>query len=355
MLSQSAHLLGATTTTLRKLNAFELALIKSERARDLFAKLVALNPTDLDARAGLASATSSTGAIQSRLGKLDDARKSLADAVAQSEELMRLDPANIILQRSLMLAYSHLGDLLGNPGNPNLGDTTGAKSAYDAMVAVASKMYNGNPGDLGATINYGMALARSASITELPTAQRITLLGKGNELLGAALLKDPGNTTNRGYLASYKELMGDLLASSGQQPAAMELYRDGLQLFESQSPSAANSLKTFITTSRKLAEYLVKTGDSKQAVAVVERAQAFAEKAASSPKPNLIQIILLARSHIGAADVHAILGHTDETFRLRQKALEQYRSIENDPAFTAAYRTEMVSAEALLKADAVRR
>ena len=348
-----ADVFQSSATTLRRLERFETALDSMSRSRDIFAKLLLRNPTDKDVLIGLSATTSLVGALQFRLNRLEEARKSMEDAVKQSEELCRLDPSNSAMQRDRMLAYSHLGDLLGNPNYQNMGDVPGAIAAFDSMLAVAANMYQANPGDLGPKIDYGMSLGRVAGLPLRAVPERLDLYRRSMALLGDALQKDAKNGNVRVNLAFYRDLYGDLLAQNGQKAAAFEQYRQVLHDFEVHPPTIPSSLRVIIISARKLAEEVARNGNDKHAFALLEKAKAIQAKA-NIPGTTVSKAILSARLDSAYGSVHRILGHSEEAMRLNLRALEMMRSVEKLPDFNKLMLAELKQLETVTKTPPMR-
>src|SRR5262249_27966379 len=159
----------------------------------------------------LADAMSGVATVQHGLNQLQEARKNLEEGIAVWNSVHDEEPTNKGYQRGRMLAYSHLGDVLGNPNYANLGDTSGALAAFRSMVSVADELYRANPGDQTAAIDYGMALARLAALPLTDSGERLSMYSRAAELLEAVRRKDPTNLNVPLNLAAQKEQAGDLL------------------------------------------------------------------------------------------------------------------------------------------------
>lgn len=63
------------------------------------------------------------------------------------------------------LAYSHIGDLLGNYDYDNAGDLPGARASYARMAALAKSFYEADPSDARAVADDGIASFRLGIVT----------------------------------------------------------------------------------------------------------------------------------------------------------------------------------------------
>ncbi len=339
-----ADVLQASAATLRKMDRFETALAHMSQSHDIFARLLPAHPSDKDLLIGLSATTAVVGALQFRLNRMQEARKSLEEGIRQSEALCRLDPTNLAAQRGLMLAYSHLGDLLGNPNYQNMGDTQGAIAAFDSMLAVAAAMYKANPGDLGPKFDYGMALGRVAGLPLRSVPERLDLFRKSIALLAEAQRKDPKNGFLRNELANIQKLFGELLDANGQHADALAQYQLVLQEFDANVPTLQGGIRVAIAVARKLAEEAAHNGNALQAFALIDQAKAIQARS-NIPDTPLSKASQAARFDAGYASIHSILGHTGEALKLNVRARETLRAIQKSPEFNSLMAAELLQLE----------
>jgi eukaryotic-like serine/threonine-protein kinase len=154
------------------------------------------------------------------------------------------------LQLELAEAYLKVGDLQGNPYEPNLGDTQGATESYQKALAISSELTRADGNDRQAR----RYLARSyQSLGEV-----LPLLGKGAD--GAADLRKaaqifalllegaPHDRDLRVQLADSYQSLGDLLGHSGLQnlgdrAGALDSYRRALSVFDAMAAESAGDQK----------------------------------------------------------------------------------------------------------------
>jgi tetratricopeptide (TPR) repeat protein len=281
--------------------------------------------------------------IQTGLGQLDEAKKSLKSAISQLEDLCNEDTKNDNNQRNRMLGYSHLAELLINQK-----DELGAAEAFQSMVGVAETRYKTMPSDQGASYDYAMALGRSAGLKSRDAATRLDLYAQSTRLLADSLQRDPANGSARVNLAAHKDSMGDLLMAIGQQGAALNAYRESLRIIEERPVKVAAGPRVAIAVSAKLAEYMAKQGDFTQAIATAKHTLSIAEKIGNSdPVVNQVQ---RARAYESMANVQALFKHPQEAHEWRLRALNDYRKLAVQPEFPKAARARMTALEKLIEA-----
>jgi tetratricopeptide (TPR) repeat protein len=337
----------ANAIGLRALERRQEALDSSLRAIGVIREMLPRHPEDRELRAELAVAMSGAATSQARMNRLEEARRNLRDVVAQWDFLHQQEPTNNQFQRNRMLAYSHLGDLLGNPNYTNAGDTSGAMAAFRSMLSIAESLHRANPGDQAATIDYGMALARVATLPFGEVAERLAMYEKAAGLLEQARGRDRGNATLQINLAAQKEQTGDLLATAAKITEALEAYRAGLALAQGFTRPAGQRIA--LTISEKLASLLAKRGDVREALAHAARAVSVGEAAAADPSAVLATRVLKPRGYAAMGSVQTLLGKTAAARRWYERALKEFRLLEKDPAFTPAHRQFMHQVQEALR------
>jgi eukaryotic-like serine/threonine-protein kinase len=154
------------------------------------------------------------------------------------------------LQLELAEAYLKVGDLQGNPYEPNLGDTQGATESYQKALAISAGLTRADGTDRQAR----RYLARSyQSLGEV-----LPLLGNGAD--GAADLRQaaeifalllegaPHDRDLRVQLADSYQSLGDLLGHSGLQnlgdrAGALDSYRRALSVFDAMAAETPGDQK----------------------------------------------------------------------------------------------------------------
>ncbi len=156
-------------------------------------------------------------------------------ALQYLDNLSREAAGDTELQRELAKAYEKVGDVQGNPYNPNIGDTKGALESYEKAFAIRQ------------------------SLAE----------------------KEPDNTKSRDEMADLLKRIGDLQSNGGDNTRAAEFYDRALELREK---NIAENPQNF-DDRRKLGELLRSRGlipffdgDNKKAIEYYTRAKEINEK-----------------------------------------------------------------------------
>ena len=149
-------------------------------------RLVSAKPGDR-AQFELAESHARMGAVQAALGHREEALVSYRNQAAELEALYNARANDVRAHHELMLAYSHIGDTLGNHDYDNAGDLAGAYQAYSRMADLAKSLYDADPSDARARSDYGIALLRLGIATPSGGTAKRQTLEHSHELLEQAL------------------------------------------------------------------------------------------------------------------------------------------------------------------------
>lgn len=363
---QLAEIHIAAGDALRRAAEFAASLEDNSQALALLLESSAASPDDRTLQLLTAGAYTAVGTSEVRLGRLHDGLDHFRRSVALMEQLTRLDPANAAYERELMLAYSHVGDTLGSPTLPSLGDTAGAVEAYRRILSVARRLYEADPADQRAVRDYAIALARvGGALPEDQLAERPALLRKSVQLLEEVARVNPPNLTNRADLAHGYNLLGEALEASGDQAGAVRSYREAFTLSQSMVHAGHSSaLVALVAACRKLGEEAARRGDRVTSLSYARRAVEVSDPAgaAAQDRPAALQRFLTPRGPAAIGLAYAGLaraantdaGQARDDRRLAelwlQKSLAAWRQVQSDPAFGPPHRREMHQVEAALAA-----
>ncbi|MDX2181335.1 MAG: protein kinase [Bryobacteraceae bacterium] len=308
----------------------------------------------------LASAYAGRGVCDAHFGRLREALEGYRRAAAIREELAKNNPASVSNRRDLMLSYSHIGDVLGNPNRANLGDPAGAAQAYGKMLEIARAIHDADPADQRARSDYGIALSRVA--VSLPVgreAERIRLLREALRFQEEVERRDARNVVNLGEMATGYLFLGDTYRVLRDDRSATGAYRDGLRRAESalSSGSAVTTYACLLFYGR-LGESAARRGARAESLEYARRAAELADPAGPEAKSRAAdrQVFLPARGAAAGGRIYAALwrfsGRGEDRARARELfsgSWNQYRALEGHAAFNAVYAREMREVEKALE------
>jgi non-specific serine/threonine protein kinase/serine/threonine-protein kinase len=305
------------------------------------------------------------------------ARKLLVQrALEYLSKLAQQSQGDRSLQRELAEAYLKVGDLQGNPYEPNLGDTQGAAASYRKALSISASLAQadgtdaqalrylarshqalgevlpllGKPADGAAELRkaaelFTQQLSRAPHDHELRVlladcyqslgdllghgglqnlgdrAGALESYGKAIAVFDAMAAEDPGDQKARGGAAVMRIRIGDMQQAEGDLDAALGNYRGALRRAESlaaEDPKNDRFRRILALSHRKLADFEIQRGEFAQALPHA-RSAAEINKALSAADPDNAQASAnFALSLTTLADLQSKTGNP-------AAALDEYR------------------------------
>ena len=132
-----------------------------------------------------------------------------------------------------MLAYEHIGDVLGNPDLQNLGDRPGALRAFRQAADVGKRLYELDRSDQSAASDYGIVLSRvETAMDDNDFLQKLAVQRESLRVLDEAVSISPDNVTLQVYRALVHLHLGDTLTAAGKVEDARLAYLDSAAIAE---------------------------------------------------------------------------------------------------------------------------
>jgi tetratricopeptide (TPR) repeat protein len=345
-----ADLYQAQSRTFRLADDPESAREAAFRALQLYREVQAKLPTDLGLRRDIASTLAAEGMALSRLTRRQDALTRFQEAVRESEYLVQHQPDNVSTKRGLMLAYSHVGDLLSEPGTAGPAEMSQALDAYMKMNVLAEELHKADPADFRALTDRGIASMRVANATPEAGGEK---LRRYTEALGylrqaAQTRKDLMLQMN---LAFVQTRIADILRRQGATAEANRYLREAVQLGDALlavDPKNSSARRTLIDGLRWLGEDAAKRQNVREAAEFRDRLLKAGDELKQQKDIPLRTQAYLARAYAGAASVSALSGDKAAARERYVRAVAEYKRLENEPGF--ASRKELEEAEAELAA-----
>jgi tetratricopeptide (TPR) repeat protein len=343
---------------------YPASLAGASRGVGLLLESRKLHPADRKLQLALTEAYGVLGTAEVRLGKYKEGLGHFRQSAGLVEELARLEPSNTAYQHEIMLAYGHIGDVLGNPDFANLGDTAGATAAFRRAVEIAADLHKADPADQRAANDHGIALSRLA-VTLPPDQlnQRLLALRQSVRILEDSVSKNPQNVNIQGFLADAYNHLGDALQAHGDRPGARRFYRESLEVSEQRLPSGVIGTAIRLTdVCRKLGEDAARMGNrdsglfyARKALAVTDPegvpARARSAQAQSGLTPRGFAAMGLVYARLAAAnraDAEQSRQDSEEAKWWLNKSLTAWRQFQSDPSFAPPHGREMERVEAAL-------
>jgi non-specific serine/threonine protein kinase/serine/threonine-protein kinase len=263
----------------------------------------------LDLQRELVASHSRVGDMLSATGDTNGALDQRRLAVALAERLAAAGPDDPNNVRQLAVAYFKLGNQLGNPNYPNVGDTKGALEQLQRAVEVLR----------GATARYptNAVLRRNLAIGESAVSDVLLAMGRREEALAtqrealvsleALAAADPTNVTARNDIGISESKIGEILEGSGRPAEAIDPFERALaihQALAATDPGNRGLALEVASDLNRLATVQAKLGARAASLANHGRAVETTRGLRAANSGNVELTVALALALGGRADAH---------------------------------------------------
>jgi len=171
-------------------------------------------------------------AIRDLPGAIPARRLVLTKAQQYLEILSRESARNRDLERELVVAYDRVGDLLGNPMIPNIGDTAAALASYNNAMAIATQLADSDPADL---IAHRERVALTSKLGDMAFAAgdmkaAVSRHREAAAMMPAVLLLGPADRRSHEIEAIVQQRLCSLLPATGDTAGALQACRESVRL-----------------------------------------------------------------------------------------------------------------------------
>jgi eukaryotic-like serine/threonine-protein kinase len=292
-------------------------------------RLVSASPGNDAYREGLAESYAANGVALARAGKLAEAVELYRKNLELCEQLEAEQPG-LHAKRRLMLAYSHVGDTLGNPDQLNLSRPAEALEAYRHMIELAETLVAADGSDRQARFDLAMSHLRTGSAAGAAGSysEAMAHFRKALELTQAQLVSDPHNArvlTNAVYL---KSRIGRQLAAGGDVASGGAWYREAIaqgQQLVKLDPSRADSRGLLVKVYREYAVVASRSGNREAAAAAQDAIlKLLAGFPPQSPESVAVETPLC---YYALGEMHEQFHERDEAVQWFQKSVDAWREL----------------------------
>jgi tetratricopeptide (TPR) repeat protein len=311
------------------------------------------NGPEWELQGNLATAYAGVGLCDVRLGRLGEALAMYRKALQMREVALAAEPTSTKKQRDLMFVLSHIGDALGNPNVPNLGDTKGAMEAYRRMVDVARKIQEADQNDQRARSDYAIAIMRLTALMGQDAApEKVRMLRQAIAMQEEVSRIDPKNTSNLADLTYTYNFLGDALQEAKQNREAVEAYKQGLRCGEPILEKGSSTLESAVgLLYRKLGVLSAKNSERALALAYAKKAYDLSDPEGPKAKgrPEGFQRFFTLRGFAAMGLVYAALGEKKMARNWLEQSISRYRGLEKHPSYSSTYKKERAMLEKTLE------
>lgn len=306
------------------------ALASAERGVELLEGVLREEPARDHTRERLAAAVSSLAMSKARMNDLNGAVIAVRRSVELLEALPEKRKHEPEAQHSIMAAYGALGDLLGSPTLPSVGDRAGAEAAYRSALALAEAVVAVDPNNRLAQIDVAIVLIRLAAV--LPSqknAEAISACDRAYKIFSVAVSADPDNINTRMNMAHGLLVRGLRKVDSGDGAAAMRDFRLSREMCRGVLSSKPNHVNVERVLMRGLGfevRQLAAQGRRQEALLLAREALTLADRR-NSDRVSAFDLIMHARAYSVMAT--AVTG--DEACSWMKRSLEAWDATLRNP------------------------
>ncbi len=164
-------------------------------------------------------------------GDLDGALRTYRKVLDEREELWRRQPASAPARRDLVRILCFLGDVLGNPAEPNLGQPTGALEHYRRAASLAEQLVAEDPQNARALADLVYANRRVAMLLERENPGMAAQLWRKSMASVEELLRmAPRDLEYLQFQALNLAGLAGALRAQGDRPAAIRNLEQAIEI-----------------------------------------------------------------------------------------------------------------------------
>jgi len=327
------------------------SLVDASEALRLYREIQASGTATPPMLQSFATADAAVGMAESKLGRLQEALQHYREGTEQMEKLAASEPQNASLHRDLMLAYGHIADVSGNPNLESLGDRGGALQAYRRAAEIGKELYDADPANAQAGIDYGIVLSRIATTMDNSDLRaKATAHRESLQVLSNVARISPSNLSLQLYLAYGDQQLGDTLKMSRDFAAAEKAYSEAVTIADSARKSGQIGFVTLVVVSNlKLAQNSVARAHRSQALEFARRGfEASTNLPHGAVSPFMTPRGLGAMGLTYAALARSPLrqpGDQEQAVSWLHKSLDAWQKVQAEPGFAALHKREMREVE----------
>jgi eukaryotic-like serine/threonine-protein kinase len=288
-------------------------------ARESLSRALALARASVDRDAGderarrlLALAHEKLGDVEAWTGDVVDGVEHARLALANWQQLGRSRPAEVAAQLPVAVSLLKLGDLLGHPSFPNLGDRRGAIEQYTSALALLHRL--GPGGDDGPLVQrrIGTLHERVGTMLQLEGrhADALDEFERSRTIREALARELPADVNVLRDVGVAEEKICGVHLDRNDPAAALLHCRQALGIYDrlhSLDPGDANSVSTLAHGHRMVSRVLAASGDPGGALEELEHSSHFFARLVERDANNSPALRSLTRNHLDASLLHARL------------------------------------------------
>ncbi len=209
------------------------ALMSYRKAAEIGTQLLQLRPNDPEIHRSLALVHEKMSDLEAWQGNLDQGVVYARQALAFFERDADSHPGVPAKRLSLAISLIKLGDILGNPNFPNVGDLESAHVSYDRSYNILKELHAADSGDRRTARYLGLILERLGSIMEAggESDKALGFYYQSLEIRNDFAKKNPNHTDGIRDLAVAHEKIGNIHMQKEEPVTALGYYQFSHDLF----------------------------------------------------------------------------------------------------------------------------
>jgi eukaryotic-like serine/threonine-protein kinase len=342
------------------------ARVSLHRAVVLGDRLLTLRPDDPDALAFVASLYESRADVEGSVGSPADAIEDLRRAFDRRRIASEARPDSLALQLSLVRAGLKIGDFLGHPSFPNVGDRAGSMAQYRQGMERLARLSPDQSAEAGTRRWAGLLHERMGRLLEVdgqPAAALVDL--QHSKAIREQLAREhPTNANAQRDLAVANERLCSVHLLLGQTDDALTYCQASLALYDrlrTADPRDVNLQAARAAAQHWLARVLAARGDRELAVQQMEGSIASAEALVDADPANRQFRRQLGEIHLRASLMHAdfagspgasdaqSMEHRRRAVRLFERGHEALLAVNGDGTLSTAHQQLVAEASARIR------
>jgi serine/threonine protein kinase/predicted negative regulator of RcsB-dependent stress response len=243
------------------------ALENHRKALAIREALVSVDPTNLPLRRDLAFSYANAGRALEEAADTAGGFDLYSKALVIRQALVASDPTNMRARSELAGAYEAIGNIKGNPYNPNLGDTSSAVESYKKAVEIREALAAADPANAQARrdLSWVYYWIGDVDATTGDTARASEAYRRALAISESLSAADPRSARARGDLTFGYERMGDLFRKLGDTIGALQSHHKALairQELAAADPTDATARNVILSSHVKIGDILASSGDA---------------------------------------------------------------------------------------------
>ena len=288
-------------------------------------------------------------------GGLTPGRKKLVEqALGYLDGLGREAGGDEKLMAEVMAGYLKMGDILGNPFVPSLGDAAAAQTSYRKALGLATSLAKAHPADPAAARSHALALVKLADVLALAgeRAQAIEAYRQAGAAYQALLDKDGANPELMRDLMNMDVKIGSTRDQLCDSVGALDAFRDALRIGEAWLAIDLKARPAVAFAKERVAFFAVMSGQREGVEPPIREALQYYQQAAGE-KPSLRALRNIAKTHKTLAEVEKRIGKPTEALASARQSLAITEKLLTDDPQNKQYQIDLHQA-LLLMVDLLR-